>query len=67
MRYFVEVQSPTVFIHNLTITAKSEREARKIVKAWMADENQAGLEQVSGDFASMPTGKPRISSLTEMR
>ncbi len=63
--FYVQIVTPTVHLHNLTVEAASERAARRLAMRW-AREAEPGVEIpgvvcIGGDFASSPTGKPRIN------
>ena len=63
LKFFAQVISPTVFIHNLTVEARSEREARRLIRAWIDDKEPPEVHCTYADFNSTPTGKPRIQAL----
>ena len=65
--FFAEVVLPTVFIYRLQVRARSKREARRFVVEWMANDAHPNVQQLTPDFASQATGKPRINDIFELR
>ena len=61
--YRARIVTPTVYAIYAVVTAPSKREARRILREFIKDDEHEAVKVLYGDFASQPTGRSRIDEI----